>query len=62
MVKKLWGEAGAGKMVGPLYVTKKYFTALLPKIIWKAEDVPNELTELGELIKSKCNLVVSSYT
>lgn len=48
--------------MNPFYVMKKYFIALLPKIIWKTEDVPNELTELGEWIKSKCNLVVSSYT
>lgn len=49
-------------MVKPFFVMKKYFTALSPKIIWKTEDVPNERTELGEQIKSNCNLVVSSYT
>lgn len=52
----------ARKMVDPCYAMKKYFIALLPKIIWKAENVPNELTKLREWIKLKCNLVVNSYT
>lgn len=47
----------ARKMVNPCYVMKKYFIALLPKIIWKAKNVPNELTKLREWIKLKCNLV-----
>lgn len=41
---------------------EKYFIELLPEIIWKTENVPNELTELGKQIKSKSNLAVTSYT
>lgn len=29
---------------------EKYFIELLPEIIWKTENVPNELTELGKQI------------
>lgn len=46
----------------PRYVVEKYFVELLPEIIWKRENVPNKLTKLGEQIKCKSNLVVTSYT